>query len=112
MGNHYTPLFSSIRHSTKLAALPDDACRVFYLLLLAQCDAWGRADARPAVLFAEVWPLLGKSMEETERCRNELARVGLIQLLGPARANAGQAGPTRASPGHDGRNGADADGHG
>lgn len=114
MSTHYTPLFSSIRHSTKLAALPDDACRLFYLLLLAQADAWGRLDARPSVLFAEVWPLMGKGIEETRRCRDELAAVDLIALMchdsgaspgqaGPTRANAGQAGRTQADTADDGR---------
>jgi len=76
----YTPLFSSIRHSEKLAELPDDTCRLFYLMLLAQLDAWGRCAARPKVLFAEVWPLLGHDATETERCRDECARVGLIEI--------------------------------
>lgn len=77
---HYTPLFASIRHSAKLADLPDDTCRMFYLLLLAQCDAWGRIDARPPLLLAEVWPLLGKDAKETERCRDALIVAGLVEL--------------------------------
>ncbi len=77
----FTPLFSSIRHSDKLAALPDDACRLFYLMLLAQCDAWGRHDARAKVLCADVWPLLDHDPKETERCRDACAKAGLILVL-------------------------------
>lgn len=76
----YVPLFASVAHSEKLADLPDDACRLFYLLLLPQCDEWGRCSARPRVLGATVWPMLGKSAEDTARAVRELQRVGLIEI--------------------------------
>lgn len=77
---HYTPLFGSVRHSGKLADLPDDHCRLFYFMLLAQCDAWGRVDGRTRVLNAEVWPLLGKSAIQTECCLSELYVHQLVAL--------------------------------
>lgn len=75
----YVPLFSSVRGSNKLAKLSDDTARMFYFFLLAQCDWWGRIDARPAMLNAEVWPLLGKSADDVRQCVDALESVGLVE---------------------------------
>ncbi|MCC7014762.1 MAG: hypothetical protein IT454_19525 [Planctomycetes bacterium] len=75
----YVPLFSSIRGSNKLAKLSDDTARMFWFFLLAQCDGWGRIDARPAMLNAEVWPLLGKSADDVRHCVEALEAVGLVE---------------------------------
>lgn len=77
---HYTPLFSSIRHSTKLAALKSHRDRWFYACVLAQCDAWGRIDARPIVLLAECWPIYGETIESTAAARDALVEAGLLEL--------------------------------
>ncbi len=80
MAREYVALFGSIRHSTKLAALPSHRERWFYASVLAQCDSWGRIDARPMVLLAECWPLLGETIATTLECRDWLIRVGLLEL--------------------------------
>lgn len=80
---HYTPLFDSICTSGRMADLPDDTCRLFYVLVLARCDAWGRLDARPRKLNASVWPLLGKSDDETGRVLEALRAAGLVDLYWP-----------------------------
>lgn len=76
----WTALFDGVSHSEKLADLPDDTCRLFWFMLLAQADAWGCQDARPRMLGADVWPLLHKAPDETARCVAECAKVGLIAL--------------------------------
>jgi hypothetical protein len=76
---HFTPLFRGVCTSEKLAALPDDSCRLLYALLLANADSWGRQDGRPAIVNAAAWPLLWRSVEETVRCLDALESVGLIQ---------------------------------
>lgn len=80
MAREYVALFGSIRHSTKLAALPSHRERWFYTCVLAQCDAWGRIDARPMVLLAECWPISGETIASTLECRDWLVRVGLVEL--------------------------------
>lgn len=71
---------ASIRRSEKLAALPDHRSRTFYFMLLAQCDAWGRADGRPAMLLADIWPLMNESVESTAEALDACSRAGLIEL--------------------------------
>lgn len=66
-----------------MADLPDDTCRMFYVWLLAKCDAWGRLDARPRKLNVSVWPLLGKSDAETARCLEALRVAGLVEVYWP-----------------------------
>ena len=77
---HYTPVFDSIRGSSRLAKLPEHLHRLFYLMLLPQCDAWGRHDGRPEMVLASVWPLLGLSPSDTGRAMEECAKVGLIEI--------------------------------
>jgi hypothetical protein len=81
VSRQYTPVFSAIRHSGKLADLPDDSARLLFLMLLPQCDDWGRAACEPRKVQAEVWPLLAKTVEETARCLDLLEKVGLIERL-------------------------------
>jgi hypothetical protein len=78
VSRHYTPIFGNVRRSRKIGELPDDACVALYLMLLPQCDAWGRHDGRADVVNAEVWPRRRKTDEETSRCLVELERAGLI----------------------------------
>lgn len=81
--SRFTPLFDSICTSARMADLPDDTCRVFYVWLLAKCDAWGRHDARPRKLNVSVWPLLGKSDAETARALEVLRSAGLVEVYWP-----------------------------
>jgi hypothetical protein len=60
--------------------LPDDGARLFYLLLLTQCDSHGFSNAAPHYLNARVWPLLGRNLEDTQRTLVECAKVGLVNL--------------------------------
>jgi len=80
----YVPLFDSINTSTKLADLPDHKTRLFYVLLLPQCDAWGRIAAEPRQLMAKVWPLLGEDAASTQRCLEALISAGLVRLYANA----------------------------
>lgn len=77
---HYVALYQSICRSKKLAALPDDTCRLFFHDLLTNLDSYGRCEADPATLNALVWPMLRKSDAETERAIKALQAVGLIVL--------------------------------
>ena len=77
---HYVPLYQSICQSKKMAALPDDTCRMFFTWLEAWLDSWGRSESEAGTLNARVWPRLRKSDEETERVIQECAKAGLIVL--------------------------------
>lgn len=80
MKRAYIALFSSIATSEKMAALPTDAARLFFLALLPQCDAWGRIEAAPPVLSAKVWPMWGHAPNETQEARDACATVGLLEV--------------------------------
>lgn len=80
MRRDWTALESKIREDERLASMPDDSCRLFFVMLMAQLDSWGRAGANPRLIAADVWPLLGKSQDETVRCLEECAKAGLIEL--------------------------------
>lgn len=73
----WTAVRSALCTSSRMAALPDDSCRLFFAQILLVCDSYGCIDARPHKLLATVWPLLGKTVEETARCARELERAGL-----------------------------------
>lgn len=87
---HYVPLYQSVCTSEKLADLASDSHRLFYVLLLTHMDSWGRCTGAARVLTAKVWPMLGKSVKDTEKALADLERVGLIQRYehegGPALA--------------------------
>ena len=76
----YVALFSSISTSEKMAALPNDAARLFFLALLPQCDSYGRIEASPPVLAAKVWPMWGHDPATTQAARDACAAVGLIDV--------------------------------
>lgn len=80
MRREWTPLLSRIRQSKKFAALPDDTVRMFYLLLLAQLDAWGRTYGEPVLVNSEVWPMLGRTPSDVTRCMSACEAVGLIEI--------------------------------
>src|SRR6185295_10054985 len=67
MQRDYVPLFRSICTSDKLADLPDHECRLFYVLLLSQCDSWGRIADSPRALCASVWAMFGGTTKATVR---------------------------------------------
>ena len=79
MQRDYVPLFRSICTSDKLADLPGHECRLFYVLLLSQCDSWGRIADSPRALCASVWAMFGGTVKETTRVLTELAKTGLIE---------------------------------
>jgi hypothetical protein len=80
MKRDWTPLESRVREDHRLAVLPDDTCRLFYLMARAQLDSWGRIGSFTTLLSANVWPLLGRSSKETERCLCECIKAGLFEL--------------------------------
>lgn len=81
MKRDYVPLFGTINTSTKLADLPDHRARLFYLLLLPQCDSWGRCTAEPRQLCARVWPMLGESPDSVRTCLAACAKAGLVHVF-------------------------------
>jgi hypothetical protein len=81
MKREYVALFSAISTSETLADLPDDTSRLFYTWALGQADAWGRMSAKPRVLAAEVWPLLGKTIAQTEKALSACIAAGLLLRL-------------------------------
>lgn len=76
----YVPLFREIATSERLADLRSDRDRLFYLMLLPQCDAWGRVTASPRALNALVWPILELGSGAASKALAELARVGLVEF--------------------------------
>lgn len=74
----WTAVRSALCTSARMASLPDDSCRIFFAQLILVCDSYGCIDARPHKLLATVWPLYGKTIEETARCARELERAGLV----------------------------------
>lgn len=79
MQRDYVPLFRSICTSDKLADLPDHDSRLFYVLLLSQCDSWGRIADSPRALCAAVWGMFGGTVKATSKVLDELCKVGLIE---------------------------------
>lgn len=80
MKREYAPLFSVIRRSRKLADLPSHRERLFYLMLLPQCDSWGRIGADPRQLNAEVWPMLEETTKTTAACLAACVKAGLLEI--------------------------------
>lgn len=75
----WVPVFARINTSGKLARLPNDTYRLFYLMLLPQCDGWGRAPADPGVLDALVWPRLKFATEVSGDALAACEAVGLLE---------------------------------
>lgn len=80
MKREYVALFGAISTSEKLADLRDDAPRLFYTWLLAQCDVWGRITAKPRTLNAVVWPMLERTVEQTQAAVDACVAVNLLEL--------------------------------
>lgn len=80
MKRDYVPLFQQICTSGRMADLSGHAPRLFYVLLLTQCDSWGRVTADPRALTALVWGTFGETVKGTERALTELERNGLIAI--------------------------------
>ena len=76
----WVPVFARINTSAKLAALPNDTYRLFYMMLLPQCDGWGRAPADPGVLDALVWPRFKWAVDVAGDALQALEAVGLVEL--------------------------------
>lgn len=51
---------------------------VFFYRLIVNCDDFGRTDARPAILKANLFPLKSTTISEIEKTLNRLSAVGLI----------------------------------
>lgn len=81
MSRPYAPLFRAVTTSEKLADLPNDTARLFFDWLLTVVDDYGRATAKPRQLNALVWPLLGKSVKDTEKAVEALRVAGLIAVF-------------------------------
>lgn len=80
MKRDWVALFGAIATSTKLADLPAHRDRLFYLMLLPQCDSWGRIGADPRQLCGKVWPMLGETAESTLGSAQANLRVSLLHL--------------------------------
>lgn len=81
MQRDYVPLFRTICTSERVASLPNDSARLFYLLLLTQCDSWGRVEDSPATLNALCWPMLEREVFEVEIHLAALDQSGLLRRL-------------------------------
>lgn len=79
MRRDYVPLFARICTSGRMADLQSHDSRLFYVLLLTQCDAWGRITADPRALTAMVWSMFGETASGTRKALLDLERVGLIE---------------------------------
>lgn len=79
MKREYVALFGSISLSERFADVGDESAQLFYVLLLAQCDSWGRITAKARTLGAMVWPLLGKSIEETQAAVDRLCAARMLE---------------------------------
>lgn len=81
MKREWVPVFSSVCNAGRMRKLPDNTCRLFYLLLVTQCDPHGRVVDDAGSLWAACWATFGPqcSPEETERAILALEAVGLIE---------------------------------
>lgn len=77
MSREWTPVYAAISTASRVAALPDDSCRLFYTWLLLHADGYGCLPAKPAVIHARVWPI-GHTLRDTERAIGELLAAGLL----------------------------------
>jgi len=75
----WTPVFRSITRSEQMADLPDNECRLFFVMLLTCVDSWGHFELDLDLINSTVWPLLKRSDTDTRRCLLELERVGMIR---------------------------------
>jgi hypothetical protein len=77
----WTTVYATICTSSRMRKLPDDGARLFFILLLLQCDSYGclRADAH--VLLATVWPLLGKTEAETTIALAACVEARLVEVF-------------------------------
>jgi hypothetical protein len=76
----WVPVFARINTSAKLVALPNDTYRLFYMMLLPQCDGWGRAPADPGVLDAIVWPRFKWAVDVAGDALAACEAVGLVEV--------------------------------
>jgi hypothetical protein len=76
----WVPVFARINTSAKLVALPNDTYRLFFMMLLPQCDGWGRASADPGVLDALVWPRFKWAVDVAGDALAACERVGLVEI--------------------------------
>lgn len=51
---------------------------VFFYRLIVNCDDYGRTDARPAILKANLFPLKSTTVTDIEQTLNKLSAVGLV----------------------------------
>ena len=51
---------------------------VFFYRLIVNCDDYGRMDARPAILKANLFPLKNITVADIEKTLNELSAAGLV----------------------------------
>lgn len=51
---------------------------VFFYRLIVNCDDYGRTDARPAILKANLFPLKSITITDIEQTLNKLSAVGLV----------------------------------
>ena len=51
---------------------------VFFYRLIVNCDDYGRTDARPAILKANLFPLKNITVSDIEKTLNKLSAVGLV----------------------------------
>lgn len=77
----WVAIFSSICNAKRMRALPDNTCRLLFVLLATQCDSHGRLDDDADSVWAGCWATFGPtcSQDETVRALGELERVGLIE---------------------------------
>lgn len=76
----WVPVFARINTSAKLVALPNDTYRLFFMMLLPQCDSWGRAPADPGVLDALVWPRFKWATDVSGDALDACERAGLVEI--------------------------------
>jgi hypothetical protein len=80
MQREYVALFRAVCTSRRMAELRNHDSRLFYVLLLTQCDSWGRVTADSRQLHVLVWAMFGASLADTETALDDLGRVGLIDV--------------------------------
>lgn len=77
---HYVAIYQSICNAKRMRKLPDDSCRLFYVLLQTHCDSWGRCHADADKLWGETWATFGRTVKDTERALQALHKAELIVL--------------------------------
>ncbi|MDP1859885.1 MAG: hypothetical protein Q8K82_14525 [Gemmatimonadaceae bacterium] len=75
---HFTQLPRAIRLDRRVAKLSDSS-GMFWLMLLAQVDAYGRIGADIEILNADVWPLRHATDDAVETAVRELLGAGVLE---------------------------------